>query len=351
MKKILTASLLVLVVVSLLIACGKSKGKVLVEINGDEITEGDLQMIGDANPRIKAQLSSPMGQKQILDNLVEQELFYQEAIKRGLSRDASVKARIEFYRKILIAQALLDNEVEAEAKKYYDAHPDEFKKIKISQIMIKFATPEETKAMKGKGPKLHSEAEALKLANEIKAKLDKGEDFAKLATEYSEDPASKARGGDMGLVSKGDQRIDRMGLTPVIDKAFEMKVGEVAGPVKSQKGYHLITVTRGAEVEPFDTAKPAIMAKNRGEVRNQLLEKFKKDSSISYPEEEKKKAEMKEKAEAAKKSAGEKAPAAAENKDEGAKPADEAKPEAKAPEAATPAPTKPADDKTAEQKK
>lgn len=349
MKKIITASLAVLLAVFMFTACGKSKGKVLVEINGDEITEGDLQLIGDANPRIKAQLSSPMGQKQILDNLVEQELFYQEAIKRGLNRDAGVKARIDFYRKILIAQALLDNEAENEAKKYYDSKPEEFKKVKLSQIMVRFSTPEDEKVAKGKGPKekLHSEAEALKLANEIKAKLDAGGDFAKLASEFSEDPATKARGGDVGFVSKGDPRLDRMGLTPIVDKAFEMKVGEVAGPIKAQKGYYIVTVTRGAEVEPFDAAKPAIVAKNRGELRTQLLEKFKKESKIIFPEEEKQKAALKEKAESEKKAEGEKAP---EAKDAAAAPAPTAEKPA-APEAAKPATAEKPADKPAEQKK
>ena len=344
MKKIITASIAVLLAVFMFTACGKSKGKVLVEINGDDITEGDLQLIGDANPRIKAQLSSPMGQKQILDNLVEQELFYQEAIKRGLNRDAGVKARIDFYRKIIIAQALLDNEAELEAKKYYDSKPEEFKKIKLSDIVINFGTPEADKAApKGKEPKAkgRTEEEALKLANEIKAKLDAGEDFSKLASEFSEDPATKARGGDMGLVAKGDPRVERMGLTPVIDKAYEIKVGEIAGPIKTQKGYYIITVTKGAEVEPFESAKSTIMAKSRGEIRTQLLEKFKKESKIVYPEEEKKKAEMKAKADADKKADDVKKPEG-EATPEAAKPAAEAPaaPEAKdakAPEAATPA--------------
>ncbi len=338
MKKAILTSIAVALMTAVLFGCGASGGNVLVEVNGNEVTDGDLQILADMNPRLKAQMASPIGKKQILDSIVEQEVFYQEAVKHGLNRDAAIKARVEFYRKLIIAQAFLEKEIEAEAKKYYDAHPDEFKKIKFSQILIKFASPEDAKkqkAIKGSQDKQHSEEEALKIANEIKAKLDSGEDFAKLANEYSEDPATKTRGGDVGLISKGDTRVARMGIEPVVDKAYEMKVGEVAGPIKTQKGYYIITLTRGAEVEPFDEAKSSIIAKIRGETRNQLLEKYKKDASIVYPEDEKAKAE--------KKKADEQKKSDAVKKD-GDKPSAEAQP------AEGEAKTEASEDKPAEQK-
>ncbi len=63
-----------------------------------------------------------------------------------------------------------------------------------------------------------------------------GEDFASLASEYSKDPGSAAKGGDLGFFSRG-----RM-VKPFEDAAFNTPVGEVSLPVQSQFGWHIIKV-------------------------------------------------------------------------------------------------------------
>lgn len=290
-------ALLLIAAVILVAGCGNrtSSGKVLVEINGDKITEGDLKFLGEINPRIQGQLDSPEGRQRILDNLVEQDLLYQQAVKEGVNRDAVVKAKVDLYRRVIIAQSLVEKEIEAAAKKYYEANPDEFKKLRLSEIMVKFTSPDQVKiAKKGKDAAgTRSEAEALKVANELKAKIDGGAKFEEVAKESSEDAATKARGGDIGLVSKGDKRLEARGFGPLLEKAFELKVGEVSGPIKTQDGYFLITVTRGLEPEPFDEAKQAILFKVRNDSRQELLARIKKDAKVVYPDEvaAKKKAE------------------------------------------------------------
>ena len=336
---------LLVAAMALIYACGgTSSGKVLVEINGDKITEGYLKFLGEINPRIQSQLDNPAGQKRILDNLVEQELLYQEAVKEGINRDPKVKEKVDLYRRVIIAQSLIDAETDKAAKKYYDEHQDEFKQLKLSHIMVRFATPEEIKKEK-KGENLLSEDAALKKAEELKARIEKGEDFATVASEASDDAATKTRGGDLGLVSKDDKRLESRGFGPLLAKAFDLKVGEVAGPIKTDKGYHLIVVTRGMELTPFDEAKQGILFKVRGDLRNDLLARLKKDAKIVYPQDEKAKADAAKKSDAQAKP-GEPAklnaptaPAAP------AAPAADAQPEAGKPQAdAQPAADKPADD-------
>lgn len=341
-------ALLLVAAVILIAGCGNrtSSGKVLVEINGDKITEGDLNFLGEINPRIQGQLESPEGKQRILDNLVEQDLLYQAAVKDGVNRDPIVKAKVDLYRRVIIAQSLVEKEIEAAAKKYYEANPDEFKKLRLSEIMVKYATPDQAKgAKKGKeAAPMRSEADALKMANELKAKIDGGAKFEDVAKESSEDAATKARGGDIGLVSKGDKRLEARGFGPLLEKAFELKVGEVSGPIKTQDGYFLITVTRGLELEPFDEAKQAVLFKVRNDARQELLARIKKDAKVVYPEEvaAKKKAEEEAKSAAA---AGQKpaeaaaAPAAPEGKEQA--PAGEVTLTAPAPQAA-PTPAAPA---------
>jgi PPIC-type PPIASE domain len=294
MKKVL--GLFIMTITAFVISgCGgaTSSGDVLVDINGEKITKGDIIFLGEINPRIKAQLSSPSGEQRILDNLIEQDLLYQEAVKEGINREPKVKAKVDLYRRVIIAQSLVDDAIDKAATKYYEDHADEFKKLRFSQILIKFSSPGEIK--KGKrakkrkdSPKLHTEKQALKLANAIKAKLDKGGNFAQLAREDSEDLSTKGRGGDMGLISKTDKRLIARGYDPLLNKAFELKVGEVAGPIKTNNGYSLITVTRGIEVEPFDEAKRSILFKVRNDARQELIAKLKKDATIVFPGKEKK---------------------------------------------------------------
>ena len=73
------------------------------------------------------------------------------------------------------------------------------------------------------------------LAEEIKKKIDDGEEFSKLAEEFSECP-SKKRGGDLGWFGKGAM------VRPFEVAAFTADEGEIVGPVKTEFGYHIIYV-------------------------------------------------------------------------------------------------------------
>ena len=73
------------------------------------------------------------------------------------------------------------------------------------------------------------------LAEEIKKKIDDGEEFSKLAEEFSECP-SKKRGGDLGWFGKGAM------VRPFEVAAFSADEGEIVGPVKTEFGYHIIYV-------------------------------------------------------------------------------------------------------------
>ncbi len=81
-----------------------------------------------------------------------------------------------------------------------------------------------------------AEAEALKLAQEIKARLDAGEDFEALAKEYSDDPVSAENGGDLGWFGRGVM------VKEFEDAAFALEPGEISDPVKTPFGYHIIQV-------------------------------------------------------------------------------------------------------------
>ncbi|MEE9258240.1 MAG: peptidylprolyl isomerase [Nitrospinaceae bacterium] len=87
------------------------------------------------------------------------------------------------------------------------------------------------------------------LAEELKNKIDEGEDFSKLAEEHSDCP-SKKRGGDLGWFGKGAM------VRPFEVAAFTAQEGDVVGPVKTEFGWHLIYVYEIKEDTDGDAGPP-----------------------------------------------------------------------------------------------
>ncbi|MBU5592102.1 peptidylprolyl isomerase [Clostridium sp. MSJ-4] len=157
---------------------------------------------------------------------------------------------------------------EAEAKDYYEKNKDALYTDKpgadVSHIVVK---DEET-------------------ANTIKAKIDKGEDFAALAKEYGTD-GTKDQGGKLGFIEYDTQSYD-----PDFVAGFKnLKEGEVSSLVKTQWGYHLIKVTgikTEATAKEFDKVKEDItntlLQEKQKETFNKTLEDWKKEAKVKIYE-------------------------------------------------------------------
>ncbi len=85
--------------------------------------------------------------------------------------------------------------------------------------------------------------EARAKANDLKKQLDEGADFAALAKEFSQDPGSGSKGGDLGWFGPG-----RM-VEPFEKAAFGAPIGKVVGPIETQFGYHIIEVLARSDKE------------------------------------------------------------------------------------------------------
>lgn len=121
-----------------------------------------------------------------------------------------------------------------------------FKKISNEQIRARhiLVTIDKDAGMKEK-------TAALNKIKEAKKKLDDGVDFAKVAQEYSQDPGSAQKGGDLGYFTKGD-------MVPEFEKtAFSLNVGQVSNPVLTEFGYHIIKVEekKAAKKVAFEDVK------------------------------------------------------------------------------------------------
>jgi len=109
------------------------------------------------------------------------------------------------------------------------------------------------------------DATALAKAEEIAAQARAGEDFGELAQKYSQDPGSAEQGGDLGWATRG------MFVGPFEEALFAMSPGEVAGPIKTQFGYHVI------KLEEIDTGAVRPFA----DVRSELEDEYRRDQAAN----------------------------------------------------------------------
>jgi peptidyl-prolyl cis-trans isomerase D len=113
--------------------------------------------------------------------------------------------------------------------RYYEEHKEEFRQeeqVRARHILFKLAQQ----------PGAEEEARVRAEAEAALKRIQAGEDFAVVASQLSQDPASAPQGGDLGFFKRGDM------VKPFEDVAFGLKPGMVSEPVRTDFGYHLIQV-------------------------------------------------------------------------------------------------------------
>jgi EpsD family peptidyl-prolyl cis-trans isomerase len=232
MKRKTMALVLCLVLMALAGAgCKKEQpqGQVVARVNKTVLTDSDVK---DYLPNGAAGIS-PAQKEEFLRRWVDTELFYQEAIKKGLDKDPKVAKQLRDLKREILANQLLQKEVvekqavsETEVRSYFDLHQTEFQNnIRYSQIVVQ--SPEE--------------------AASIKAALDGGADFAKLAKERSLEANSRANGGDMaGYLQRGSGEIP----LDFEEKLFALTKGATSEPIKLFNGFFIVRVTDRKPVWP-----------------------------------------------------------------------------------------------------
>ncbi len=129
----------------------------------------------------------------------------------------------EQYQKDRIGKVTITRpEVLAFFESYRDSLPQIDKRVEISQITLPIQAG------------LLAQSAAQTLAHAVRERVLAGESFADLASEYSQDPVSQSRGGELGFVRRGQ-------LVPAFERsAFSLRPGETSAVVKTVFGYHII---------------------------------------------------------------------------------------------------------------
>ncbi len=126
-----------------------------------------------------------------------------------------------------------------------------------------------------------SDEQARKTLSELKQKIENGKSFAELASEYSEDPGSKIKGGDLGWAGPGD-------FVPAFENvANSLSIGQLSEPFKSSFGWHILEVLEHRDFDQTKTnkenqARNAIQKRKSDEELRLWLRRIRDEAYVEY---------------------------------------------------------------------
>jgi len=316
-KKGMLIVLAMMLVVVLAAGCGK-KGDVVATYKGGTVTESEFNkyttFMGVVNPQMAMYLSIPQFKEQFLREFVGYKIlnerlpkpseeekkkiddntnqFYSQ-IKTATEQNAELKKTLDdaklgeadikhFFSMIT---SIMSNEeknvTEDDMKKHMAEAKDDYNRITVRHILVSISEG---------GEKPRTEAEALKRAQEVKAKLESGGDWNALAKEYSDDPGSKDKGGIY------EKQLAKGWVGEFKDAANKQEIGKVGEPVKTQFGYHVMKV-ESREPATFESLTEDEKTELKQTVASVNMNKFMTDelpgliTKIDLPKEEEPKPE------------------------------------------------------------
>ena len=233
--------------------------KILATVGEKEITNLDVEnALKSLDPYQAMHFQTEEGKKQLLEDLVNQELFYMQAKEDQLHNDEDFKAEMKKIEENMLKQYAINKVLsnvtltEEEKKAFFEANKSKFNK------------PESASAK-------HILVDSEELANDILNKINNNE-------------MTFEAGGDLGTFTRGQ-------MVPEFEEAvFNMKNGEVSGPVKTQFGYHLIKLENlqaGGESEYEEVRNEierSLMYQKQSEAYNKELNnlKSKYNDTVKY---------------------------------------------------------------------
>jgi len=293
MKKFAVFLLAILLGAPLLMAQGDTVvEEIICRINNSIITRADLrhareQLLAEMHqnePNATA-LEEKDREKDLLRDLIDQQLLLQKGDELGINADTEVVKRLDDLRKQMHAESMEDLEKAAQAQgisfeefkqnmknniitqrviaqevgghisvtqqeiqQEYDQHKAELERpeqVRLSEILISTQTAAAVKTEKGKevlpaAPSPETVAKAQAKADQVYALLQKGGKFDDLAKQYSDGPTASA-GGDLEYFKSGTLSKD------LEQQVFAMKAGEYTKPIRTNQGFVILKVTEHTE--------------------------------------------------------------------------------------------------------
>ena len=218
---------------------------VVMTVNGQNVTRSEFEY--SYNKNNGDDVIEKTSVEQYVPLFVNYKLKVAAALDARLDTLASFKAEFAKYRDQQVRPTIVTSEdVENEARRIYD---DRLKMIgdrgliRPAHILLRLAQKASSEAQDSAKQRIDS----------IYACLQRGEDFADLATRFSQDPGSAKRGGMLPWICTGQT------LKEFEDVAFALNKGETSKPFLSPVGYHIVKMTDRKQLEPYDSLRANII--------------------------------------------------------------------------------------------
>ena len=263
MRKILSATFLLTC-----LAAGISNAaekEVIVTVNGKAITNEVLSMYGKKRVGVPPGASFPESKKnELIEELINRELIYQDAVNAGLDKDSLVLAQIQEQIHNILTRFQIN--------KLLEENPPSQQMLKeIYQTQIVDPASKEYRAR-------HILLREQDDANAIILDLNKGAKFETLAQEKSTGPSAK-QGGDLGWFAPNQM------VKTFADAVEKLKPGEYTKrAVQTRFGWHVIKLeeSRAVEPPPFKTVEAQVMKVAQNKIINDYIEKLKQQANIQF---------------------------------------------------------------------
>jgi peptidyl-prolyl cis-trans isomerase SurA len=178
---------------------------ILHQLIEDEIVMQRAEKLGllatdEEVDRKYTEIRSPLSEDEFAQKLKERKITltdFKREIRRSITLDKVMNKEV----------ASKINVSDQDVNDYYNAHKSEFNLIEPQYHLAQlFVTPQPNPQVHNQNNKAQNEAEARKKIQMIANRLDSGDDFARLAMDYSEDPQTSGSGGDLGTVPESSLR-------------------------------------------------------------------------------------------------------------------------------------------------
>jgi len=237
------------------------------------LRESDLdRLVADQAPEVRKQLEEkPELKVNLVKDLLLKQAIARQARKDGFDRKPEIREGLSYAVDDFLSREYLARVVvagvrvpDSELETYYKEHEKEFivpESVKARHIYIQLdatAMPE-------------AREKARRKADELLQRLKKGEDFAKLAAEASEDVDTAKKGGELGTISPGKTNSEEFEKA-----ALALKAGELSGVVQTPYGLHIIRVDEktGQRTATFAETRGYISALLQGEYERKKAQEF-----------------------------------------------------------------------------
>ena len=234
--------------------------RVVIQIGDEKITESDFEKLLAAMPPEYRKFYSGPGKHLLPQYIIRMKILSAQAVKDGLANRPNVVRAMEIAREGILTDAEQKHIEEGitvndqELRDLYEKKKESFEEVHVSHILIRT----ESAAFKSDDPSHPGlpDAEARKKIEDIRKQILAGADFRELAQKYSEDAATSASGGDLGVIHP--ERV----VPPIIEAARSLTAGQVSDIITTPSGFEIIKVEQKRAI-PFEEAKSRLESQVR----------------------------------------------------------------------------------------